>query len=248
MPVLTSHACDQTWVAGSTTSIIESLLVLARLVARATESAASTGNGRGASFVERRLRLTAAHRERSGCSPACLPPEGTSWPSSRCTDARTSPGSAAGALPRRAFAVDCTCSEGPWRWGVRAVVRVALRRRQIVAALPVVTLKMRQNSQDREARPCVGRNARAHYRLNACRPATHQWQDGARDQGSGGATGSSDCWRQPRAQGMDVVYGIGLGEDRSGGHAAQQQRGSAGLHRGRGARATCARPLPRSLS
>ena len=113
MPVLTSHACDQTWVAGSTTSIIESLLVLARLVARATESAASTGNGRGASFVERRLRLTAAHRERSGCSPACLPPEGTSWPSSRCTDARTSPGPAAGALPRRAFAVDCTCRGCP---------------------------------------------------------------------------------------------------------------------------------------
>ena len=117
MPVLTSHACDQTWVAGSTTSIIESLLVLARLVARATESAASTGNGRGASFVERRLRLTAAHRERSGCSPACLPPEGTSWPSSRCTDARTSPGPAAGALPRRAFAVDCTCRGCPWRGG-----------------------------------------------------------------------------------------------------------------------------------
>ena len=46
----------------------------------------------------------------------------TSWPSSRCTDARTSPGPAAGALPRRAFAVDCTCSEGPLRWGVRAVV------------------------------------------------------------------------------------------------------------------------------
>ena len=103
-------------------------------------------------------------------------------------------------------------------------------------------------SERQAARPCVGRNARAHYRLNACRPATRQWQDGARDQGSGGATGSSDCWRQPRAQGMDVEYGIGLGEDRSGGHAAQQQRGSAGRHRGRGARATCARPLPRSLS
>ena len=122
MPVLTSHACDQTWVAGSTTSIIESFLVFARLVARVTQSAASTGNGRGASFVERRLRLTAAHRERSGCSPACLPPEGTSWPSSRCTDARTSPGPAAGALPRRAFAVDCTCRGCPLLGGVRAVV------------------------------------------------------------------------------------------------------------------------------
>ena len=127
MPVLTSHACDQTWVAGSTTSIIESFLVFARLVARVTQSAASTGNGRGASFVERRLRLTAAHRERSGCSPACLPPEGTSWPSSRCTDARTSPGPAAGALPRRAFAVDCTCRGCPLLGGVRPVVPYLVR-------------------------------------------------------------------------------------------------------------------------
>ena len=127
MPVLTSHACDQTWVAGSTTSIIESLLVFRRLVPRANKSGASRGNGRGASYVERRLRLTAAPRERAGCSPACLPPEGTSWPSSRCTDASTSPGSAAGALPRRAFAVDCTCSEVMFRGGLRAVVRPACR-------------------------------------------------------------------------------------------------------------------------
>ena len=84
MPVLTSHACDQTWVAGSTTSIIESFLLLGRLVARANRSLASTGNGRRATYIERRLRLTAAHRERPCCSPACLPPEGTSWPSSRC--------------------------------------------------------------------------------------------------------------------------------------------------------------------
>ena len=132
----------------------------------------------------------------------------------------------------------------------RSVLRSPDGRR---CALPVARPRCQHTrhlwrSERQAARPCVGRNARAHYRLNACRPATRQWQDGARDQGSGGATGSSDCWRQPRAQGMDVEYGIGLGEDRSGGHAAQQQRGSAGRHRGRGARATCARPLPRSLS
>ena len=122
MPVMTSQACDQTWVAGPTTSITESLVVLARLQARVNQSAASSGNGRGASSVDRPLRLTTAPRERAGCSPASLPPEGTSWPSSGCTDARTSPGPAAGALPRRAFVVDCTCSEGPLRWGVRPVV------------------------------------------------------------------------------------------------------------------------------
>ena len=84
MPVMTSQACDQTWVAGPTTSITESLVVLARLQARVNQSAASSGNGRGASSVDRPLRLTTAPRERAGCSPASLPPEGTSWPSSRC--------------------------------------------------------------------------------------------------------------------------------------------------------------------
>ena len=87
--------------------IIESLLVLGRLLARANQSAPSEGNGRQASSVDRPLRLRTAPRERPGCSPASPPPEGTSWPSSRCTDARTLPGSAAGALPRRPF---CTCS------------------------------------------------------------------------------------------------------------------------------------------
>ena len=87
-------------------SIIESLLVLRRLVAQANQSVGSQGNGRQATYVDRPLRLTAAPRERPGCSPASIPPEGTSWPFSRCTDARTLPGSAAGALPRRAF---CTC-------------------------------------------------------------------------------------------------------------------------------------------
>ena len=87
--------------------IIESLLVLGRLLARANQSAPSEGNGRQASSVDRPLRLTAAPRERPGCSPASPPPEGTSWPSSRCTDARTLPGSAAGAPPKRPF---CTCS------------------------------------------------------------------------------------------------------------------------------------------
>ena len=104
-------------------SIIESFLVIGWLLARAKHSAPSGGNGRRVICADRQTRLTTAPSERSGCSPASLPPEGTSWPSSRCTDARTSPGSAAGALPRRAFAVDCTCSEGMFPGGVRAVVR-----------------------------------------------------------------------------------------------------------------------------
>ena len=96
----------RTSIAGPTMSIIESFLVLGRLLARAKESAPSGGNGRRVISVDRPLRLRTAPRERPGCSPASLPPEGTSWPFSRCTDARTLPGSAAGALPRRAF---CTC-------------------------------------------------------------------------------------------------------------------------------------------
>ena len=107
MAVMTLRSCAQTFIAGPTMSIIESLLVLWRLVARAKQSAPSGGNGRRVISVDRPLRLTAAPRERPGCSPASLPPEGTSWPFSRCTDARTLPGSAAGALPRRPF---CTCS------------------------------------------------------------------------------------------------------------------------------------------
>ena len=71
--------------------IIESLLVLGRLLARANQSAPSEGNGRQASSVDRPLRLTAAPRERPGCSPASPPPEGTSWPSSRCIGPDGSP-------------------------------------------------------------------------------------------------------------------------------------------------------------
>ena len=106
MTVMTLRSCARTFIAGRTMSIIESLLVLWRLVARAKQSAPSGGNGRRVISVDRPLRLRTAPRERPGCSPASLPPEGTSWPFSRCTDARTLPGSAAGALPRRAF---CTC-------------------------------------------------------------------------------------------------------------------------------------------
>ena len=81
----------ETLVAGSTMSITESLLVLGRLLARANQSAPSEGNGRQASSVDRPLRLTAAPRERPGCSPASPPPEGTSWPSSRCIGPDGSP-------------------------------------------------------------------------------------------------------------------------------------------------------------
>ena len=84
MTVMTLRSCARTFIAGRTMSIIESLLVLGRLLARANESAPSEGNGRQASSVDRPLRLTTAPRERTGCSPASLPPEGTSWPSSRC--------------------------------------------------------------------------------------------------------------------------------------------------------------------
>ena len=71
--------------------IIESLLVLGRLLARANQSAPSEGNGRQASSVDRPLRLTTAPRERTGCSPASLPPEGTSWPFSWCIGSDGSP-------------------------------------------------------------------------------------------------------------------------------------------------------------
>ena len=63
---------------------LESFLVLGRLLARAKESAPSGGNGRRVISVDRPLRLRTAPRERPGCSPASLPPEGTSWPFSRC--------------------------------------------------------------------------------------------------------------------------------------------------------------------
>ena len=82
--VLTLGPFVETLVAGPTMSITESLLVLGRLLARANQSAPSEGNGRQASSVDRPLRLTAAPRERPGCSPASPPPEGTSWPSSWC--------------------------------------------------------------------------------------------------------------------------------------------------------------------
>ena len=84
MTVMTLRSCARTFVAGPTMSIIESLFVLWRLVARAKQSAPSGGNGRRVISVDRPLRLRTAPRERPGCSPASLPPEGTSWPFSRC--------------------------------------------------------------------------------------------------------------------------------------------------------------------
>ena len=89
--LLTLGPFVETLVAGPTMSITESLLVLERLLARTNESVTSRANGRRASFVERRIRLVAAPRERSGCSPASPPPEGTSWPSSRCIGPDGSP-------------------------------------------------------------------------------------------------------------------------------------------------------------
>ena len=62
--LLTLGPFVETLVAGSTPSIIESLLVLSRLVARAKQSAASGGNGRRVICADRPLRLTAAPRER----------------------------------------------------------------------------------------------------------------------------------------------------------------------------------------
>ena len=84
MTVMTLRSCARTFIAGPTMSIIESLLVLWRLAARAKQSAPSGGNGRRVISVDRPLRLRTAPRERPGCSPASLPPEGTSWPFSRC--------------------------------------------------------------------------------------------------------------------------------------------------------------------
>ena len=84
MTVMTLRSCARTFIAGPTMSIIESLLVLWRLAARAKQSAPSGGNGRRVISVDRPLRLRTAPRERPGCSPASLPPEGTAWPFSRC--------------------------------------------------------------------------------------------------------------------------------------------------------------------
>ena len=91
MTVMTLRSCARTFISRATMSIIESLVVLERLIPRGNQSVTSRANGRRASFVERRLRLVAAPRERSGCSPASPPPEGTSWPSSRCIDPDGSP-------------------------------------------------------------------------------------------------------------------------------------------------------------
>ena len=84
--LLTLGPFVETSFASPTMSIIGSLVVLERLLARTNESVTSRANGRRASFVERRLRLVPAPRERPGCSPASPPPEGTSWPSSWCID------------------------------------------------------------------------------------------------------------------------------------------------------------------
>ena len=89
--LLTLRSCARTFISRATMSIIESLVVLERLIPRGNQSVTSRANGRRASFVERRLRLVAAPRERSGCSPASQPPEGTSWPSSRCIGPDGSP-------------------------------------------------------------------------------------------------------------------------------------------------------------
>ena len=51
---------------GSTMSIIESFLVLGRLLARAKQSAPSGGNGRRVICADRQTRLTTAPRERPG--------------------------------------------------------------------------------------------------------------------------------------------------------------------------------------
>ena len=76
--LLTLRSCARTFISGATMSIIESLVVLERLIPRGNQSVTSRANGRRASFVERRLRLVAAPRARSGCcSPASPPPEGT---------------------------------------------------------------------------------------------------------------------------------------------------------------------------
>ena len=62
--LLTLEPFVETLVAGSTPSIIESLVVLERLIARGKQSAASGGNGRRVICADRPLRLTAAPRER----------------------------------------------------------------------------------------------------------------------------------------------------------------------------------------
>ena len=57
-------------------SIIESLLALGRLIEEAIRSVASAANGGRVAFADRSLRLTAALRERYGCSPAWTGPSG----------------------------------------------------------------------------------------------------------------------------------------------------------------------------
>ena len=91
MTVMTLRSCARTFISRTTMSIIENLVVLERLIPRGNQSVTSRANGRRASFVDRRLRLVAAPRELSGCSPASPPPEGTSWPSSRCIGPDGSP-------------------------------------------------------------------------------------------------------------------------------------------------------------
>ena len=76
---MTLRSCARTFIADPTMSIIESLLVLWRLVARAKESAPSGGNGRRVICADRQTRLTTAPRELPGCSPA------GKWRYARCT-------------------------------------------------------------------------------------------------------------------------------------------------------------------
>ena len=55
MTVMTLRSCARTFISGATMSIIESLVVLERLIPRGNQSVTSRANGRRASFVERRL-------------------------------------------------------------------------------------------------------------------------------------------------------------------------------------------------
>ena len=57
-------------------SIIESLLALGRLIKESIRSVASAANGGRVACADRSLRLTAALRELSGCSPASTDPSG----------------------------------------------------------------------------------------------------------------------------------------------------------------------------
>ena len=94
-------------------SIIESLLALGRLIKESIRSVASAANGGRVACADRSLRLTAALRERKGCSPAWTGPSGHRL---KAVGAQVQNGGENGAAERMCRRKVAGLSEPKWRF------------------------------------------------------------------------------------------------------------------------------------